>query len=88
MTDHLEGTENVQTGTIITGTRKDPVGLLHLTRGTDMIDAIVTVTMTVARTDLDLARAEMNHGMNMFACVELFRWYLTSVCLQLRPLRS
>lgn len=60
MIDLLAGTGTVTTAKTITGTRKDPVGLLHLTKGTDMIDAIVT--MIVARTDQDLVPAGTSRG--------------------------
>lgn len=60
MIDLIAGTGTVTTAKTITGTRKDPVGLLHLTKGTDMIDAIVT--MIVARTDQDLVPAGTSRG--------------------------
>lgn len=60
MIDLLAGTGTVTTAKTITGTRKDPVGLLHLTKGTEMIDAIVT--MIVARTDQDLVPAGTSRG--------------------------
>lgn len=95
MIDLVAGKESETTETtttkataIVTGTRKDPVGLRHLTRGTDMTDA--TVTITVARTDQVPIHVVMNLGEHLLeshSCILSNLAYPSMIAsLQLRPI--